>query len=418
MVSSPLSVAAQSAAWLGLGVAFLLGAWGPALGCVGLLAVLASTRRRFFAPARPALARTVTGHQRQGALLTVVVEAKAPTSGLVDLEAPLPLGVNLVRETRTAERGRARVEQEVQPIAVGEVAWPPVQVRVTDAWGLESQVAAVDAPAPLTVLPDHAWALHGRRLGLRHPVRARVRAVQASERSLEIESVRQYTPGDSLRDIDWKATARHIDLHVKQRERHAPRPVTVVLDCGRSMRVQRHDSKLLSAARVAYGALSAASGAGTTSRLVRVGDAGCVRRTVGDGRDAEGALASVLDECAPLPAGQPIGAAVPPVQVAQAVAEGPGLQVLIVDAEVHADAAIELLGLLRLRGPVALVVPATGAHLYRQGEARGEVLAALRRWRRERDRVRAAANRLRVPFLVLRPGSELDALAHLGRMFV
>jgi uncharacterized protein (DUF58 family) len=418
MAASPLSAAAQAAAWLGVGVAFLLGAWGPALGCAGLLAVLASTRRRFFAPARPAVARTVAGRQRQGSLLTVTVEAKAPTTGLVDLEVPLPLGVNLVREERQAGRGRARVVQEVQPVAVGEVEWPPARVRVTDVWGLESQVAQVAAPAPLTVLPDHAWALHGRRLGQRHPVKARVKAVQASERSLEIESVRRWQPGDSLRDVDWKATARFLDLQVRQRERHAPRPVTVVLDCGRSMRVQRHDSKLLSAARVAYGALSAAAGAGTTSRLVRVGDSGCIRRSVGDGRDAEAALAAVLDDCTPLPAGEAAGEPVRPVEVAHAVAEGPGLQVLIVDAEVHPDAAVELLGLLRLRGPVALVVPATGAHLYRKGEARGEVLAALRRWRQARDRVRAAANRLRVPVLVLQPGSEQDALAHLGRMFV
>lgn len=417
MAASPLSVAAQSAAWLGLGVAFLLGAWGPALGFVGLLAVLASTRRRFFAPARPAVERTVSGRPRQGSLLTVVVEAKAPTTGLVDLEVPVPLGFNLVREARSIGRGRARVEQEVQPVAVGEVQWPPVRVRVTDAWGLEAQVEDAPAPSPLTVLPDHGWALHGRRLGQRHPVKARVKAVQASERALEIESVRRWQPGDSLRDLDWKATARFLDLQVRQRERHAPRPVTVVLDCTRGMRVQRHDSKLLSAARIAYGALAVASGAGTTSRLVRVAEDGCVRRTVGDGRDAEAALASVLDECTPLPPEEAVLEPVPAVRVAQAVAEGPGLQVLVLDAELHPEQAIELLGLLRLRGPVAMVVPATGAHLYRRGEARGAVLAALVRWRRNRDRVRAAANRLRVPFIVLRPGSEADALAHLGRMF-
>jgi uncharacterized protein (DUF58 family) len=417
MAASPLSVAAQSAAWLGLGVAFLLGAWGPALGFVGLLAVLASTRRRFFAPARAAVERTVSGRPRQGSLLTVVVEAKAPTTGLVDLDVPVPLGFNLVREKRSAGRGRARVEQEVQPVAVGDVQWPPVKVRVTDVWGLESQVEDVPAPSPMTILPDHGWALHGRRLGQRHPVKARVKAVQASERALEIESVRRLVPGDSLRDIDWKASARFLELQVRQRERHAPRPVTVVLDCTPGMRAQRHDSKLLSAARVAYGILATASGAGTTSRLVRVSEAGCARRMVGDGRDAEAALSSVLHECSPLPPGQATAAPVPAAQVAQAVAEGPGLQVLILDAELQPDQAIELLALLRLRGPVALVVPATGAHLYRRGEARGPVLAALVRWRRDRDRVRAAANRLRVPFLVLRPGSEADALAHLGRMF-
>ncbi len=203
----------------------------------------------------------------------------------------------------------------------------------------------------------------------------------------------------------------------KQRERHAPRPITVILDCGRSMRVQRHDSKLLSAARVAYGALAAASGAGTTSRLVRVAEDGCVRRAVTGGPDAEAALGAILSDRTPLPAGETEGEAVSPAKILQAVAEGPGLQVLILDAEAHPEQAIETMALLRLRGPIAVLVPATGAHLYRQGEARGPVLVALRRWRRNRDQVRAAANRLRLPFIVLQPGSEMDALAHLGRMF-
>lgn len=415
MSATRLAVAAAATAWTLLGVAFLLGAWGPALGAFGVLAVLASTRRRMVAT-RPDLKRTVTGEPRQGAILHVTVEARAATDGLVSLESEVPLGLHLLSQRHRSERGKGVLEQDLQAVAVGDVAWPPVALAVTDRWGLHSQRLQVDAPAPLVIVPDAKWALHGRRLGQRHPVKATIRAMLASERSLDLETIRPYGPSDSIRDIDWKATSRLQTIHVRQRERHVPRPVTVILDCSPGMRVQRQDSKLISAARVAYGALSAASGAGTTSRLVRLHEHGCETRQVTGINDAEVALAGILAASKPLKPSEAAPTTATPGEVARAVADAPGLQVLVFDGELHPQLGRDLLAILRLRGPLVLVVPATGSHLYRRGEARGEVLAALRRWRANRDELRKAAATLQVPFISLRPGSEAQALTHIGRM--
>lgn len=415
MSATRLAVAAAAMAWILLGVAFLLGAWGMALGAVGLLAVLASTRRGLV-PTRPDVVRTVRGEPRQGAIVHVAVEAHAATEGLVAVDSEVPLGFHLLSRRFRSDRGVGRLEQDLQAVALGDVAWPPVALEVTDPWGLSAQRLQVDAPAPLVIVPDAKWALHGRRLGQQHPVKATVRAILASERSLDIEAVRPYGPGDSLRDIDWKATSRLPGLFVKHRERHTPRPVTVVLDCSPGMRVQRQDSKLISAARVAYGALAAASGAGTTSRLVRLHEDGCDSRPVSGLNDAEVALAAILDAAKPLAPSDAAPTTATPGEVARIVADAPGLQVLIVDGELQPALAKDLLAMLRQRGPLVMVVPATGAHLYRRGEARGEVLQALRRWRKERDGLREAAARLHVPFIVLRPGNEAQALAHIGRM--
>lgn len=415
MSATRLGLLATALAWLALGLALLLGSWGLALGAFGALAALASTRRLFRPPAS-ALRRTVTGPARQGSLLRIRIEAEAPTGGLLELHAPIPLGFTLLRETRQATRGRALLDQEVQALALGEVVWPDVQLDASDTWGLWSHRVTRPVPAPLTILPDARWALHGRRLGQKHPVRTTLKSFTASERSLEIETIRPYGPGDTLRDIDWKVSARFQGIYVRQRERHVPRPVTLILDCRQPMRVQRQDSKLLSACRVAYGALSAATGAGTTSRLVRVDETGSRSRIVTGLGDAEAAVAATLVDMPPLAASEATVKQLEPGHVVRSIADAPGLQVALLDGELDPEGAIAVIGHLRHRGPLVLIVPASGAHLYRRSEARGEVLAALRSWRRNRDRVRDAAGKLGVPVMLLRPGSEEQVLARLGRM--
>lgn len=415
MNATRLGLAALVAAWLMVLASFLAGSWGSGLASLGVVAVLASTRRPFLAP-RPQVRREVEGAPVQGRVLTVTAQGNTPTEGLIEVDMPVPLGFTLIRQRREVGRGRFLVTQDLQAVAVGHVEWPPLTVRVTDRWGLAAEERQVPAPAPLTILPDPEWAIRGRRLGLKKAVQTTIRAPMASERSLEIERVRPYQVGDTMRDIDWKATARHQGLQVRERERHIPRPVTVVLDCGATMRVQRNDMKLLSASRVAYGVLSAAAGAGTPGHLVVAKADHCRSLPVRGLGQAESALREVLAASPPLSPRSPAEPKVDPTRVLHAVGNAPGLQVLVLDGEEDPDLAEDLMLHLKERGPVAVVLPASGAHLYRRHEARRQVLGALRRWRRHRRAVQQAGARLRIPVLVLRPGNEGEVLERVTRM--
>lgn len=415
MTTTAFGTAAWTGAWCALGLAFLAGSWGAAVACVGVLGVLASTRRQLL-PATTSVERTVKGPAAQGAVLQVTVTARAPVQGILDVDAPVPIGFTRIRESRIAERGRVSLVQDLQAVAVGEVVWPPVRLLATDAWGLYAQPGEAAAPTPLTILPDAEWALRGRRLGLSNPVQTTMKAPAASERSLEIERIRAYAHGDAMRDIDWKATSRYQQLQVRERERHIPRPVTVVVDCGSSMRVQRQDLKLLSAVRVAHGVLAAAAGAGTTSHLVSVHDRRCARVAVSGLRDANAALAEVLASAPPLRPAESARDAPPKAAVLEAVGPSPGLLVLILDGETDPGWVVDLLPLLKRRGTLALVVPATGSHLYRRPEADRRVLRSLRGWRANRRVVQEAAQALRVPCWILRPGGEEAVLGRVARM--
>ncbi|HUR60842.1 MAG TPA: DUF58 domain-containing protein [Candidatus Thermoplasmatota archaeon] len=415
MSATRLGTLVLSAAWALFTVALLLGNWGMGLACFAVLGVLASTRRKALPP-RSEVRREVTGDARQGSVLTVTLRGSAPTVGQMDVEAPLPLGMQLLHARRTVRRGSFELEQRVQALAVGGVPWPRVRLSMTDPWGLQEAVLEVDCPRPVVVQPDAQWALKGRRLGLRHPVTKTVKAPMASERSLEIERVRGFQAGDSMRDIDWKASSRLGGMQVRERERHMPRPVTVILDATPPMRVQRHDSKLVSAVRVARGALAAAAGAGTSSRLVALGEDGCQGFPINGVLDAESKLAALLSQGPPLAPRESRAVPVAASQVLAAVGKSAGLQVLLVDAETDPTLALELIPHLKRRGEVCVVVPATAAHLYRRHEARGPVLAAMRRWRANRGRVEEAARRLRVPCFVMLPGDEDEVLEHFARL--
>lgn len=54
-------------------------------------------------------------------------------------------------------------------------------------------------------------------------------------RSLEFDDLRPYVPGDDVRDIDWKATARSGDVLIKRFVSEKHHKILVVADAGRNM---------------------------------------------------------------------------------------------------------------------------------------------------------------------------------------
>ena len=54
-------------------------------------------------------------------------------------------------------------------------------------------------------------------------------------RGLDLDEVRQYQPGDDVRSIDWKVTARKVKPHTKVYREERERPVLLVIDQRHSM---------------------------------------------------------------------------------------------------------------------------------------------------------------------------------------
>jgi len=88
------------------------------------------------------------------------------------------------------------------------------------------------------ILPDLAelvalrGAAHGLTLRARRPVLAPMQGVHrgARGRGLEFEEVRLYVPGDDVRNIDWRVTARRGRPHTRLYREERERPVWLLAD--------------------------------------------------------------------------------------------------------------------------------------------------------------------------------------------
>ncbi len=108
---------------------------------------------------------------------------------------------------------------------------------------------------------------HGYSFLPRQPVHSLLAGRHASRlrgRGLAFEELRRYQPGDDVRSIDWRATARRGAAHVRVYSEERERPVLLVVDQRTPMFFgSRHAMKSVVAAQLA--ALSA-------WRTLRVGD--------------------------------------------------------------------------------------------------------------------------------------------------
>lgn len=137
-----------------------------------------------------------------GKRLDRVVLTDAPVEGLVLVDGSLHW------------EGALRTGEEAQLVYAyrekrGSYAWKTVHVRVSDPLGVVSTEYLLPAPGEIEVLPEVAAM---RRLSLRP--RSTLHApgsipARIGGSGTDFWGVREYQPGDSLRWLDWRLTARH-----------------------------------------------------------------------------------------------------------------------------------------------------------------------------------------------------------------
>ncbi len=118
----------------------------------------------------------------------------------------------------------------------GSESFKGTYVRLVCPLGLVVKQAKLETEEPIRVYPN-VLALREfdllkqkgrlREIGIR---RSRMRGL-----GTEFESLREYAEGDDYRKIDWKASARHDKLVVRQFEQERNQAVVIVIDIGRHM---------------------------------------------------------------------------------------------------------------------------------------------------------------------------------------
>jgi uncharacterized protein (DUF58 family) len=133
--------------------------------------------------------------------------------------------------------GRDLIEERLlTPIARGRSEAWRFDFRVGGPWGLCWRQSRRVVPWTATVFPR---LKNGALKELPSQSRMRREAGQRQARRLGVgrlfESLREWVPGDEIRSIDWKATARRGKLITRQYEDERRQRVMLVLDAGRML---------------------------------------------------------------------------------------------------------------------------------------------------------------------------------------
>jgi len=115
--------------------------------------------------------------------------------------------------------------------------------------GASAQAGTAGSPASDAFLNPATWVTvkdlielqrHARKIGLKRaaPARARLTGNHASRvrgRGMDYQESRGYQPGDDIRSMDWRVTARTGKPHVKLYQEERERPVVLCLDLNPGM---------------------------------------------------------------------------------------------------------------------------------------------------------------------------------------
>jgi uncharacterized protein (DUF58 family) len=124
-----------------------------------------------------------------------------------------------------------------------------VTVRIPGTWKLVVRQRSVETPDPIRVYPN-VRAIRTHDLASRRLLRMTtgLRRTRRPGEGSEFERLREYTPDDEFRRIDWKATARRAKPIARAFEAERAWSVILMLDCGRLMGAPVGDLTKLDAA--------------------------------------------------------------------------------------------------------------------------------------------------------------------------
>lgn len=167
----------------------------------------------------------------------------------------------LPRRLRLAPGALAGFEYQLLPPRRGEFHFAGCQLRLRSPWAFWSDRRQIALPHRLRVFPNFAPLSSLALVGADQASRTIGAHLQRRRgEGTEFHQLREYRIGDSMRQIDWKASQRARRLISREYQDERNQQVLIVLDCGRRMLAEddglsHFDHSLNAALMVAYIAL-------------------------------------------------------------------------------------------------------------------------------------------------------------------
>jgi uncharacterized protein (DUF58 family) len=130
----------------------------------------------------------------------------------------------------------ADVVYRARPTRRGEFEFPGCEVRMVSPFGLWWRRHFADASSVVRVYPNYSTI--SKLLAFEVDNKLQLTGVRMSRRrgeGIEFHQLRDYREGDSLRAVDWKATARMSRLIAREYQDERDQQIVFLLDTGRRM---------------------------------------------------------------------------------------------------------------------------------------------------------------------------------------
>jgi uncharacterized protein (DUF58 family) len=137
----------------------------------------------------------------------------------------------------------SQLTYRLRPLQRGHFRFEQCEINLPSPLGLWSDKRLLNVSDNTRVYPDFARLYGGELLAVDNWLsQLGVRQHQRRGQGLEFHQLREYREGDSLRQIDWKATARQRTPIAREYQDERDQQIIFMLDCGRRMR--SHDGEL------------------------------------------------------------------------------------------------------------------------------------------------------------------------------
>ncbi|MCF6348691.1 MAG: DUF58 domain-containing protein [Flavobacteriaceae bacterium] len=149
-------------------------------------------------------------------------------------------------ETAVEQSGTHNFEYQVKPVERGEYHFGNLNVYVSSALQMIAKRYRFDASQMVAVYPSYIQMRKYEFLAMNNRLTEfGLKKIRRIGHTMEFEQIKNYVPGDDVRTINWKATAKRAQLMVNQYQDEKSQPIYSIIDLGRVMKMPFEELKLL-----------------------------------------------------------------------------------------------------------------------------------------------------------------------------
>jgi len=214
--------------------------WAAAIAILTLAAAIDAVLARKLVP--PAVTRRIPATFPVSSWTSIRLDISWPgprrlVARLFDHHPPRAGAEGLPTDVSVLPGGAATLTYRLRPHDRGEALFGKTEFRMRSPWRLWRRTWLAGSTSTGAVLPDFRPLTRYAILAVDNRTsQLGVRLRPRRGEGVELHHLREYRVGDSLRQIDWKATARRLSLISREYQDERNQQIVFLLDCGRTMR--------------------------------------------------------------------------------------------------------------------------------------------------------------------------------------